>query len=78
MWQWAAVVSAVWFYGCFVDLEIQYVDLSEYQVVPLARGAPFPARIRAQLYAFNPLEPATLEQLRTEAAQLANVHVRAR
>ena len=55
------------------DLEVQHADLGGHRVVPVPRAAPYPARLAGQLYAFDPLQPGQMEQLRAEAAALAQV-----
>lgn len=55
------------------DMEVQYGDLAQHRVVPVARAAPYPARLLGNLYAFDPVSAEALEALRREAASLADV-----
>eukprot|EP00969_Alexandrium_andersonii_P352103 15436937-Alexandrium_andersonii.AAC.1 len=55
------------------DGEIQLARLSDHRVVALQRHAPFPARVRGQVYAFEDLTPAQVDELRAEARGLAQV-----
>jgi len=55
------------------DHEVQYQDLSDKRVVPLARGARFPVRVRGDIYAFDPITREELNALYVEARALAEV-----
>ena len=52
---------------------MQYGDLSNHRVVPLARASPYPNRIQGNLYAFDPLTAPELDMLRMDAVALAGV-----
>ena len=54
------------------DLELEYVQISQHRVVPIMRGSEFPARVRGQLYYFDPIPADALDRLRTEARALAS------
>ena len=55
------------------DGEISLLRLSGHLVVALTRNAPFPQRVRGNVYAFGPLDEDALDHLRTEARNLARV-----
>ena len=42
-------------------------------MVPIARNAPYPARLAGQMYAFDPFLEGELEVIREQAAALARV-----
>ena len=55
------------------DAEIYLLKLDEFRVVALARAAPFPARVRGQVYAFGALSDADLASLRRDGRNFAKV-----
>ena len=55
------------------DHETEVVDLSTHRVVPLSRGAPFPARIAGNVYGFEDIGEAELDALRRDAVALAGI-----
>ena len=55
------------------DLEVLVLDLSRHIVVPVARGAPYPARIAGNVYSADQFDEAALQTARQEAAALADV-----
>ena len=56
------------------DLEIQFENVALHRVVAVPRHAPFPPRVRGELYAFDPeLLAATMDTLRLEARSLASI-----
>ena len=55
------------------DHEIQYGDLARHRVIAMGRNAAYPARLIGDLYAFDPITAAELEELRAEARALAEV-----
>ncbi|CAK0883428.1 unnamed protein product, partial [Prorocentrum cordatum] len=55
------------------DGEILVLQLSAHLVVALTRNAPFPQRVRGNVYAFGDLDQDALEHLRIEGRNLARV-----
>ena len=55
------------------DHEVESVDISTHRVIPLRRLAQFPARVRGQIYAFDPISDEGLRTLNMEARALALV-----
>ncbi|CAK0894708.1 unnamed protein product [Prorocentrum cordatum] len=53
------------------DGEILVLQLSAHLVVAMGRDAPFPQRVRGNVYAFGQLEPDALDHLRLEGRNLA-------
>jgi hypothetical protein len=55
------------------DLEVERVDVDKFRVVVLARASAFPPRCVDEVYAFDPVSPAVLNKLLSEARSLAAV-----
>ena len=55
------------------DLEVLVLDLSRHIVVPVSRGAPYPARIAGNVYSTDQFDDAALQTARQDAAALADV-----
>ena len=53
------------------DLEIETLDLTRHRVLPVGRASPFPARCVGNMYIFDPLPAAELDELVQQALQLA-------
>ncbi|CAK0888003.1 unnamed protein product, partial [Prorocentrum cordatum] len=56
------------------DLSIQFIDVTTHRVIPLTRDSEFPRRVRGEVYAFDPLTPEELQQVRREAKELLAVY----
>ncbi|CAK0841362.1 unnamed protein product [Prorocentrum cordatum] len=56
------------------DLNIQFIDVTTHRVIPLTRDSEFPRRARGEVYAFDPLTPEELQQVRKEAKELLAVY----
>ncbi|CAK0843119.1 unnamed protein product, partial [Prorocentrum cordatum] len=56
------------------DLSIQFIDVTTHGVIPLTRDSEFPRRVRGEVYAFDPLTPEELQQVRREAKELLAVY----
>ena len=56
------------------DLSIQFLDVATHRVIPLTRDSEFPARVRGEVYAFDPVAPEALQQVRREAKELLALH----
>ncbi|CAK0819575.1 unnamed protein product [Prorocentrum cordatum] len=56
------------------DLSIQFIDVTTHRVIPLTRDLEFPRRVRGEAYAFDPLTPEELQQVRREAKELLAVY----
>ena len=52
------------------DHEVESVDISTHGVIPLRRHAQFPARVRGQIYVFDPITDDELRTLNVEALAL--------
>ena len=54
------------------DLEVQFVDLAEHRVIPLARADEFPADYRGYIYSFDAdtFTGGRMEALRRQARSL--------
>ena len=55
------------------DLEVGVTDLSRHILVPVARGAPYPARIANNVYGTDQFDEAALQTVRLDAMVLADV-----
>ncbi|CAK0882091.1 unnamed protein product, partial [Prorocentrum cordatum] len=55
-------------------LSIQFIDVTTHRVIPLTRDSEFPRRVRGEVYAFDPLTPEELQQVRREAKELLAVY----
>ena len=66
------LTDSVWI-GFSPDLEAELIDLREHRVVPLARGAPFPARVRNDIYYRVAITDAEVTAARQECQELATV-----
>ena len=53
------------------DLEIETLDLTRHRALPVGRASPFPARCVGNMYIFDPLPAAELDELVQQALQLA-------
>ena len=62
----------VWL-ACSTDYLVEVLHLADFQVVPVGRNAPFPARVLGDLYSNGPMDPVQMEQARVEARALAAV-----
>ncbi|CAK0800544.1 unnamed protein product [Prorocentrum cordatum] len=56
------------------DLSIQIIGVTTHRVIPLTRDSEFPRRVRGEVYAFDPLTPEELQQVRREAKELLAVY----
>ena len=68
----ARLTDSVWI-GFSPDLEAELVDLRDHRVVPLVRNAPFPARVRGDIYSRNNITEVQLLAARQECQALASV-----
>ena len=59
--------------GFTPDLSVQVINLNGHRVIPLVRGCAIPHDLVAQTYSFDPLDEATLEDMRYRCEQLATV-----
>ena len=69
----ATPAAGVWIAGT-PDNDIESLELKDHRVVPFARGAPYPVRVRNELYAFeNPIPDRNLREMREMARDLLGV-----
>ena len=64
------LVGASWI-AASPDLGIETLDLTRHRVLPVGRASPFPARCVGNMYIFDPLPAAELDELVQQALQLA-------
>ena len=57
--------------ACSADFDVEILDVGDYAVIPLTRGALFPPRAIGDFYTRQPLDPAGLDRARLEARALA-------